>query len=159
MLKDWQEVGLWGSVFHHIGQEMVHLIHISARVRLRTSNFSYWHVIADMANFFGNPPPTWTPYYSGSFNCNKHLDFHYFLLLLIIVIYLCQLFLQGLCAQKQTEMWFLLSVLSRERELKQCKQLTCGKGSGMKNAPLWYPFYSRLFKRWKINKRKTGLNF
>lgn len=57
---------------------------------------------------------TWTPYYSGSFNCNKHLDFHYFLLLFIIFIYLCQLFLQGLCAQKQTEMRFLLSVLSQE---------------------------------------------
>lgn len=29
MLKDWQEVGLRARVFHHIGQEMVHFIHIS----------------------------------------------------------------------------------------------------------------------------------
>lgn len=35
MLEDWQEVGLWGRVLHHIGQEMVDLIHISAEVRLR----------------------------------------------------------------------------------------------------------------------------
>lgn len=97
---------------------------------------------------------TWTPYYSGSFNCNKHLDFHYFLLLFISYLSLPAFLTRTLCTEANRDAIPLIRPLSRE--LKQCKQLTCGKGSGVKNAPLWYPFYSRLFKRWKINKRKTG---
>lgn len=36
-------------------------------------------------------------------------------------------------------MWFLLSVLSLSRELKQCKQLTWGGGQVIKNAPSGLP--------------------
>lgn len=43
MLKDWQEVGLRACVFHHIGQEMVHFIHISTEAGLKkTSSWEFW---------------------------------------------------------------------------------------------------------------------
>ena len=30
VLEDWQEVGLGARVFHHVGKEVVNLIHVSA---------------------------------------------------------------------------------------------------------------------------------
>lgn len=41
MLKNRQEVGFRGSVFHHIGQEMVNFIHVSTQKRLRNKTLQH----------------------------------------------------------------------------------------------------------------------